>query len=122
MPRRYHDLVCPVVTDGGPRIGGYGQVAVAPWYVGSAVVPQLTTHRGPTQLFTVQPVAGQVTWHSGLDPQSTSHDDDSSQPTWQRSPAAHPTSQGLPGWHWTSQLSPPGVQSWLQSWASEHTQ
>jgi hypothetical protein len=65
------------------------------------------------QLCTVQPVAGQVTWHSGLDPQSTEHDDALLHSTWQCSPAAHPTEHGSPGWHWTSQASPPGVHSWL---------
>jgi hypothetical protein len=77
----------------------YGQVAVVPWCVGIAPVPQLITHPAPTQLFTVQPVAGQVTWHSGLVPQSTSHDEVLLHSTWQYSPAAHPTSHGSPGWH-----------------------
>jgi len=105
-----------------PAVIGYGQLAVVPWCVGSDVPPQVITHPAPMQLVTVQPVAGHVTWHSGLEPQSTSHDEVLPHSTWQYSPAAHPTSHGSPGWHWTSQLSPPGVQSWPHAWANEHTQ
>jgi hypothetical protein len=39
----------------------YGQVAVEPWWVGSPAVPQVIAHATPTQLCTVQPVAGHVT-------------------------------------------------------------
>ena len=50
-------------------------VAVVPLRTGAPVAPHDTTHAVPTQLVTVQPRAGHVTWHSGLDPQSTLHDD-----------------------------------------------
>jgi len=97
-------------------------VAVEPLRVGSALVPHVIWHAAPTQLCTVQPVGGHVTWHSGLEPQSTLHGDAVLHSTWQSSPAAHPTSQASPEWHWTSQASPPGVQSWLHGPASAHTQ
>ena len=53
----------------------HGHVAVLPLRVGPPVAPHDTTHDVPMQLFTVQPLAGHVTWHSGLDPQSTLHGD-----------------------------------------------
>jgi hypothetical protein len=40
-------------------------VTVVPLTVPAPIAPHETT-QSPTQLVTVQPVAGQVTWHSGL--------------------------------------------------------
>src|ERR1041385_3994629 len=87
----------------------HGQVAVEPLWVGSPDVPHVISHAVPTQLCTVQPVGGQVMWHSGLDPQSTEQVDALLHSTWQCSPAAQPTEHGSPGWHWTPQDPPPGV-------------
>src|SRR5688572_10893222 len=70
-------------------------VAVEPFRAGSAVPPHTTSHAAPTQLRTVHSDAGHVTWHSGLDPQSTSHDDAPLHSTWQYSPAAQPTSHDV---------------------------
>jgi len=36
-------------------------------------MPHVTSHAAPTHWSTVHPVAGPVTWHSGLVPQSTVH-------------------------------------------------
>jgi hypothetical protein len=100
----------------------HGQVAVAPLRVGPPVAPHDTTHAVPMQLCTVQPLAGHVTWHSGLAPQSTLHGAAALHSTWQCSPAAHPTSHAAPARHCTSHSSPPGVQSWLHGPSSAHTQ
>jgi hypothetical protein len=97
-------------------------VAVVPLRVGPPVAPHDTTHAVPMQLVTVQPLAGHVTWHSGLDPQSTVHGDAELHSTWHSSPAAQPTSHGAPARHCTSQSCPPGVQSWLHGPSSTHTQ
>jgi hypothetical protein len=56
------------------RPADHGQVAVEPLCDGREPRPHDTWH-APVQLFTVQPVAGQVTSQSGLDPQSTEQDD-----------------------------------------------
>jgi hypothetical protein len=82
----------------------------------------VTWHAGPVQLFTVQPVGGQVTSQSGLDPQSTAHDEAWSHSTWQCSPAAQPTLHGAPGAHWTSQPLPPVAHAWLHGASSGQTQ
>ena len=110
MARRYH----------GAR--GHGQVAVDPLWVGSVPAPHVIWQAAPLQLRTVQPEAGQVTWHSGLVSQSTLHDDAALHSTWQCSPSAQPTEHGSPGWHWTSQARPPGSHAWLHGPPSAHTQ
>ena len=118
MPRGYHTW-----RPGNPPGGvGHGQVAVVPLCDGSDPRPHETWHVGPVQLFTVQPVGGQVTWQSGLDLQSTEHDDAWLHSTWQCSPAAQPTLHGAPGAHWTSQASPPVVHAWLHGASSGQMQ
>ena len=97
-----------------------GQVAVEPLRV-AAPKPHVTTQSAPTQSVTVQPVAGHVTWHSELAPQSTAHDDAEEHSTWHSSFSAHWTSTGpwLPWmWHWL----PPGVQSTVHPPVDGHTQ
>src|ERR1044071_9250021 len=76
MPRGYHTWRPGVqrVRIAGRRPPRHGQLAVVPLCDGSDPRPHETWHVGPVQLFTVQPVAGQVTLQSLLDPQSTEHD------------------------------------------------
>ena len=52
----------------------YGQVAVVPLRL-ALPKPHDTTQAAPTQSVTLQPVVGQLTWHSELPPQSTAHED-----------------------------------------------
>jgi hypothetical protein len=117
MPRGYHTWWPR------SRAAGHGQVAVVPLRDGSEPRPHDTWHAEPAlQLFTVQPVGGQVTWQSGLDPQSTAHDDAWSHSTWQCSPAAQLVLHGSPGAHWTSQALPPAVHAWLHGASSGQMQ
>lgn len=52
----------------------HGHVAIVPLRVAAAPSsPHATTQLAPTQLVTVQPVDGHVTWQSLAPPQSTLH-------------------------------------------------
>jgi hypothetical protein len=80
----------------------HGQVAVVPAIVAAPALPHVTWQPTPTQLVTVQPVAGHVTWHSEADVQLTFTGGalaDAS--TWHSSPGAHVTSHASLGAHWT---------------------
>lgn len=79
----------------------HGHVAVVPVRVASPDWPQLTTQSEPTQFSTVQPLAGQVTWHSPAPAQSTVTMVLATAWTWHSSVASQLTSHGWPGWHCT---------------------
>jgi len=79
----------------------HGHVAVVPVMVASPDKPQLTTQSEPTQFSTVQPLAGQVTWHSPAPAQSTVTMLLVPAWTWHSSVASQVTSHGWPAWHCT---------------------
>ena len=80
--------------------GGYGQVAVSPFRVGSPPTPQSTLQLSLSgQFVTVHPVAGQVTSQSSL--QLTTHEVAVLHSTSHAGPA-HSMAQSDPAWHITS--------------------
>lgn len=64
-----------------------------PLTVPAPIAPHATT-QSPTQFVTVHPVAGHVTWHSGLLPQSTMQLVEVAHCTWHQPPGTQDAVHG----------------------------